>query len=156
MPIAANWATPAGDQLVFFRQQPLNIFSQYIQNGSEAKEAGGILLGHVRGEHLEIVEATAPSMWDRRFRFLFERMPYFHHRVARKHWKESDGLIRYIGEWHTHPEDYPRPSSIDLREWKILAEGRSDGRPLLAVIVGCLDLHVEYMYASGQRSVLYV
>ncbi|WP_243666980.1 hypothetical protein [Pseudomonas brassicae] len=50
--------------MVYLREQPLEVFSRYIQEGIESKEAGGILLGHVRGEHLEIIEATEPSFWD--------------------------------------------------------------------------------------------
>jgi integrative and conjugative element protein (TIGR02256 family) len=71
-----------------------------------------------------------------------------------RRWKESKGLVRYIGEWHTHPQNHPTPSSIDLREWQQLAVDRHDGRPLLAVIVGCQDLHVEYMFGSGKRHIL--
>lgn len=154
MPFVTTWQLASTRQLVYLGEQPLEVFKRYIQAGSDAREAGGILLGHVRGEHLEIIEATEPSLWDKRFRFLFERMPYFHHRLAIKRWKESKGLIRYVGEWHTHPQNVPTPSSIDLREWQQLAVDREDGRPLLAVIVGCHDLHVEYMFASGKRHVL--
>lgn len=149
-----TWVVPGSQQLVYLHQQPLEVFSRYIQEGFDSKEAGGILLGHVRGEHLEIIEATEPSIWDRRFRFLFERMPYFHHRLAMKRWKDSNGLVRYVGEWHTHPQDHPIPSSIDLREWRTLAAERIDARPLLAIIVGCKDLHIEYMFATGKRRTL--
>ncbi|GAB6405570.1 Mov34/MPN/PAD-1 family protein [Pseudomonas reinekei] len=154
MSFVTTWVVPGTQQLVYLHQQPLDVFSRYIQEGFDSKEAGGILLGHVRGEHLEIIEATEPSLWDKRFRFLFERMPYFHHRLAMKRWKESNGLVRYIGEWHTHPQNHPTPSSIDLNEWKILASDRRDGRPLLALIVGCQDLHVEYMSGTGKRRIL--
>ena len=153
MPFVTTWKVPETEQLVYLNQQPLDVFSRYIQEGVDSKEAGGILLGHVRGEHLEITEATEPSFWDRRFRFLFERMPYFHHWLAMKRWRESKGLVRYVGEWHTHPQNHPAPSSIDLREWQILAADRVDGRPLLALIVGCQDLHVEYMFGAGRRRV---
>ncbi|AUF96921.1 hypothetical protein CXQ80_14275 [Pseudomonas sp. 02C 26] len=154
MPFVTTWVVPGTQQMVYLREQPLEVFSRYIQEGVDSTEAGGILLGHVRGEHLEIVEATEPSFWDRRFRFLFERMPYFHHRFAMKRWKESNGLVRYIGEWHTHPQARPTPSSIDLREWQALAADRVDGRSLLALIVGRTDLHVEYMSGTGKRHTL--
>lgn len=151
MPFVTTWVVPGTLQMVYLREQPLEVFSRYIQEGVDSTEAGGILLGHVRGEHLEIVEATEPSFWDRRFRFFFERMPYFHHKLAMKRWRESNGLVRYIGEWHTHPQGRPTPSSIDLKEWQILAADRVDGRPLLALIVGWEDLHVEYMSPTGKR-----
>jgi hypothetical protein len=41
---------------VYLNQQPLEVFSRYIQEGIDSKEAGGILLGHVRGEHLELLK----------------------------------------------------------------------------------------------------
>lgn len=154
MSFVTTWVVPGSGQLVYVHQQPLEVFERYVQEGSDSKEAGGVLLGHVRGEHLEIIEATEPSVWDRRFRFFFERMPYFHHRLAQKRWKESKGLVRYVGEWHTHPQDHPTPSSIDLKEWQILAASRIDGRPVLALIVGCRDLHVEYMSSTGKRRIL--
>ncbi|HCZ9268877.1 TPA: Mov34/MPN/PAD-1 family protein [Vibrio alginolyticus] len=25
----------------------------------------------------------------------------------------SGGTVNYIGEWHTHPEDFPKPSQQD-------------------------------------------
>ena len=40
----------------------------------------------------------------------------------------------YLGEWHTHPEDLPKPSDKDLREWRILL--REQRRPLVFLIVG--------------------
>lgn len=43
------------------------------------------------------------------------------------------------------------PSHIDLDEWETLATGRADRRPLLAVVVGRQNLHVELMHADGIR-----
>lgn len=154
MPFLNTWKCPGTNQFVYLGDQPLQVFEKYIQEGHDSTEAGGILLGYVRGDHLEIIEATEPSRLDRRFKFLFERMPYFHHRFAMRRWRESNGLIRYLGEWHTHPQNHPMPSSIDLREWEKLAKDRHDGRPILAVIVGCQGLHVEYMFSTGRRQVL--
>lgn len=149
-----TWAVDATQQLVHIGSQPMAVFSRYIQEGVDAKEAGGILLGHVRGPHLEIIEATEPTFWDRRFRFLFERSSRRHHAIAKRRWADSGGLIRYIGEWHTHPQVYPRPSSTDVHEWQVLAADRTDGRALLALIVGYEDLYVEYMHANGVRQPL--
>ncbi|WP_253219630.1 Mov34/MPN/PAD-1 family protein [Pseudomonas sp. B21128] len=46
--------------------------------------------------------------------------------------QETNGLVRYFGEWHTHPQEVPSPSHIDLDEWETLATSRTDRRPLLA------------------------
>ncbi|MFM4866187.1 Mov34/MPN/PAD-1 family protein [Aeromonas caviae] len=151
MPFVKTWAAATSGQLVHIGPQPIEVFSRHIQERGDAREAGGILLGHVRGPHLEIIKASEPTFRDRRFRFLFERQVYHHDSFAKRCWLESGGTIRYIGEWHTHPEDYPIPSLLDTAEWKALAANRSDGRALMALIVGCRDLHLEYMHADGER-----
>ena len=138
-----TWAVDATRQLVHIGPQPMEVFSRYIQEGIDAKEAGGILLDHVRGPHLEIIEATEPTFWDR-------RSTHRYHSVAKLRWAESNGMIRYIGEWHTHPQAYLRPSSTDVHEWQVLATDRTDGRALLALIVGFEDLYLETV-SGGRR-----
>lgn len=144
------WGNDSDDGLVYFAPAVLEIFEAYIQ-GEQDTEAGGILLGHVRGIHVEILEATVPTPKDQRLRYFFERMLYGHMRIAEKRWRDSNGLIRYLGEWHTHPEDFPIPSYLDVSEWHRLAKSRRDGRPMLAAIVGRKDLRVEYMNSTGVR-----
>lgn len=150
MRFMTTWRGPADDQLVYFDQSVLDVFERHIQSDS-GTEAGGILLGHVRGKHLEVLEASEPTPQDRRLRYFFERMIHGHKGLAERRWRESNGLVRYIGEWHTHPQDVPSPSGTDLCEWEKLARDRSDRRPLLAVIVGRQNLHVELMHAGGKR-----
>lgn len=60
-----TWKDTASEGLVYFAPQVIDVFEQYIQ-GELDTEAGGILLGHVRGIHLEILEATIPTPKDRR------------------------------------------------------------------------------------------
>jgi integrative and conjugative element protein (TIGR02256 family) len=31
---------------------------------------------------------------------------------------QSSGRLQYLGEWHTHPEDQPSPSTTDLGSWR--------------------------------------
>nr|WP_240635385.1 Mov34/MPN/PAD-1 family protein [Lysobacter enzymogenes] len=114
-------------------------------------EAGGLLLGSVHGCHMLITDATVPTRFDKRFRFFFERMESVHRLVASTMWRQSKGLIRYLGEWHTHPQDQPSPSGTDILEWRDLAKKRRDFRPMLAVIVGRDGMHVELMFADGGR-----
>lgn len=149
-----TWCDPESGQMVFFAPEVLAVFKRFIQGQSDA-EAGGLLLGHVRDIHLEILEATIPTPTDRRFKYLFERLPFGHSIIANRRWSASKGLIRYVGEWHTHPQDNPTPSSTDIYEWEKLARHRLDGRPLLAVIVGRKDLRVEVIYPNGKRRRLF-
>jgi len=150
MRFVSTWRRPEDEQFVYFSQNVLDIFERHVQS-DDGTEAGGILLGHVRGKHLEVLEASEPTPQDRRLRYFFERMIHGHKSLADRRWHETNGLVRYIGEWHTHPQNIPSPSDIDVNEWEALAKGRTDRRPLLAVIVGRQSLHVELMHASRMR-----
>lgn len=149
-----SWSTPDYRIFVTLSDQVLDVLNKHVQRTEGTPESGGILLGHVRGQNLEILEATVPTIWDKRFRYLFERMPFGHRFVANKRWAASSGTVRYLGEWHTHPEDHPTPSGIDKAEWKKLAENRADKRPLLAIIAGRVELYVELAYASSEGAKL--
>lgn len=74
--------------------------------------------------------------------------------IALSRWMASQGTVRYRGEWHTHPEDYPHPSGLDRSEWNYLSAKRRDKRSMLSVIVGRKALYVELVPSSGRGSVL--
>lgn len=150
----SSWATNDRKTLLHFSDSSLKVFSQYVQRREVDCEAGGLLLGSVHGAHMLIEQATVPTAWDKRFRYLFERMPFGHEAIALARWTASQGTVRYLGEWHTHPEDYPHPSGLDRSEWNRLAAKRRDRRPMLAVIVGRKSLYVEWVPSSGHGSVL--
>lgn len=154
MQFMSSWATEDKKTLLCFSESSLDIFCQYIQVSKSDCEAGGILLGSVHGEHLLIEQATIPTGWDKRFRYQFERMPAGHEAIAQSRWMTSLGTIRYIGEWHTHPEEHPRPSSLDRSEWNRLSAQRRDNRPILTVIVGRKSMHIELVPSSGYSQVL--
>lgn len=149
----SDWSTVDGSLLVHLSEDVMQVLSINVQSGGRP-ESGGILLGTVHERGLMVIAATQPSRLDRQFPYLFERMPFGHRAVARRRWKSSNGLVRYIGEWHTHPQDFPTPSGTDLAEWKKLAQVRLDKRAVLAVIVGRQTFHVEMMDAKGGRSIM--
>ena len=149
-----SWATKDRRILLHFSNSTLNTFSKFIQKEDCDCEGGGLLLGSVHGLNMTITEATTPTVWDKRLRYFFERMPFGHELIALARWKASQGTVRYLGEWHTHPEDDPTPSSIDRSEWDALSSKRLDKRPMLAVIVGRKNLYVELVPSLGQGSVM--
>jgi integrative and conjugative element protein (TIGR02256 family) len=149
-----GWATADKRLLLNFGNEVLAVFEKHIQREADNQEGGGLLLGEVRGEHLSITQATIPTAHDKRMRYFFERMPLGHADIAQKLWNKSRGTTRYLGEWHTHPQDVPTPSSIDRSEWCRMANERKDRRPFLAVIVGRSDLYVELVPANGVGKIL--
>lgn len=39
----------------------------------------------------------------------------------------------WVGEWHSNPERFPSPSSIDLRNWQQITKSRGDQMAFLIV-----------------------
>ncbi len=119
----------------------LTLLQSYVQTGSRP-EAGGILLGYRRGVHLDVVAATVPAPQDVQSHWAFVRKDASHQQVAARWWEQSGGRVDYLGEWHTHPQTQPTPSSVDMREWGLLE--RRNPRPLLFLIVGTQAWFAQY------------
>ena len=144
-----SWATTDRRILVNFAEPAITIFESHVQALPSDYEGGGLLLGTIHGSNIMVLEATVPTILDKRFQYLFERIPFGHSSIAQSRWKASGGKVRYVGEWHTHPQDYPSPSGIDRTEWNKLSCKRADGRRMLAVIVGRKSLYVELVPHAG-------
>lgn len=118
---------------------------RFIQDTPEKTEAGGVLLGRRIIDTTDIVvdEVTVPMAGDRRRRNSFRRGRRAHQAIIDRVWRESSGTCGYLGEWHTHPEESPTPSSVDLRDWnRILKNDVFDGDYLYFIIVGYRHLKV--------------
>ena len=112
---------------------------KYKQRYPWSKEAGGILLGRlVLNERAIIVEdVTVPDRYDIRRRQFFRRSKHRAQICVDSVWRKSKGIVNYLGEWHTHPEDDPSPSSVDLENWRrITREVQCVQDNLIAIIVG--------------------
>lgn len=153
MPLLTDWSSDNGQVLLHFSEAVMAVFRANVQTGRRP-ESGGILLGTVHDHGMLITHATVPSRFDQRQPMFFSREARGHRAVAHRLWRASGGTTRYLGDWHTHPEDVPSPSGIDLREWRKLAVARNDERPALSVIVGRHALHVELMHSTGARDQL--
>jgi integrative and conjugative element protein (TIGR02256 family) len=154
MPFVSDWASSKQAVLLSFDAGVLASFTKHIQRQARDCEAGGILIGTVHEAGLLVKEASQPTGRDVRRPYFFERTPFWHRALAHRRWSSSAGTVRYLGEWHTHPQDHPTPSALDRSEWLELARTRLDGRPMLAVIVGRRSLHVELVSATGAGAVL--
>lgn len=92
----------------------------FKQIEQKSTEAGGVLLGRKlqNSNNLVIDEITTPSSKDIRKRFYFKRDKHIHQKVIDERWISSNNTENYIGEWHTHAEDNPTPSNVDINDWK--------------------------------------
>lgn len=92
----------------------LNIFKKQKQDEPGRNESGGILLGQLANEIIHIKKLSLPNIYDKATRFSFERDKTIAQIIINHEFVNSEGKVIYLGEWHSHPEDYPTPSPQDL------------------------------------------
>lgn len=120
-------------------------FNAYTQTDAKSCEAGGVLLGRFirHSKNIVVDKISVPMIGDKRSRFSFFRNRKMHQRIIDNNWFSSKGTCNYLGEWHTHPEDYPSPSNIDYNNWKKkLKEDVYSSRYLYFIIVGIKDVSI--------------
>lgn len=149
-----SWLSEDMRVMAMFSEPVLTTFASHRQLEASDSEAGGILLGRRRGRHLEITDATRPFPTDSRTRTAFIREPDGHQEEAARRWQFSRGQVGYVGEWHTHPERKPTPSSIDVAQWHKSSLSMSNGLPFLAVIVGMESCYVAVWNQGGLEQIL--
>jgi len=116
---------------------------EYIQDSREKLEGGGVLLGRFIIDSKDIIvdHVTIPMIGDKRSRTSFFRGDSQHQKIVNNWWAKSAGTCNYLGEWHTHPENYPTPSETDLQGWKEkLKTDKFSSRYLYFIIVGIKEL----------------
>jgi integrative and conjugative element protein (TIGR02256 family) len=93
----------------------LDVVEKYKQITKKAKESGGILLGQVKDNDIYILKVTTPNIFDRATRYSFNCNKDAAQVVINYEFINSDQKTIYLGEWHTHPEDFPNPSVVDKK-----------------------------------------
>ncbi len=117
----------------------------FVQDEKSKPEGGGVLLGRFlkNSENIIIDRVSVPMIGDVRKRNYFKRAQKRHQKIIDTAWEKSNGTCNYLGEWHTHPENYPTPSWLDKKEWKRkLREDTFDSKNLLFVIVGIKETRI--------------
>jgi integrative and conjugative element protein (TIGR02256 family) len=120
----------------------LRAIQGYAQHGRRATEAGGVLLGrYLQGSADVVIDAvTVPMPGDKRSRYSFYRDKARHQAAIDAAWQASGGTCTYLGEWHTHPETHPTPSSIDTTDWRRRLRTDDYHDELFFLIVGTVEI----------------
>jgi integrative and conjugative element protein (TIGR02256 family) len=132
--------------LVVVTEHVLAVLAKYRQIGGQDNEAAGILLGEKRGPHIVITDLSEPGKGDLRKRNLVDRRGKHHQQKVDDCFQLSGGTVNYIGEWHTHPEDFPKPSLKDRSSWSAHLKG---GAPKIVLIVGIKGFWLEKMNGTS-------
>lgn len=122
------------DSFVLLPANVYGVMKNFTVGHQGETEAGGILIGSYRGDHIHIRDCTVPLRHDVRKRFFFDRKDRGHQLAAITAWSKSLGSETFVGEWHTHTENFPVPSNLDHRTWHDIT--RQKVLPVVFLILG--------------------
>jgi integrative and conjugative element protein (TIGR02256 family) len=103
------------DYTLMLSTEVLKILDSYIQRKLNNPESGGIILGKITAENIQVQRLSVPTELDKCSRTNFERHRLSAQIVINYEHANSYGQVTYLGEWHTHPEDHPSPSGTDIK-----------------------------------------
>jgi integrative and conjugative element protein (TIGR02256 family) len=141
----------ASNQRLRIESRVLRHVRRYRQSRSRSHESGGQLFGTVTPDLVTICAVSGPHARDQRSRYSFRSDPGGAQRAINRFAKRR---LHYLGEWHTHAEDRPRPSASDYVAIRAIFEhSELNTAALILLIVGLApadwDVGVWYMNASG-------
>jgi integrative and conjugative element protein (TIGR02256 family) len=136
--VTLKYSLGSSRQNLILGNAPVNYMKRNQQRRWWQREAGGQLFARFHDGHLMVEEATGPRSSDRR-----TRVSYIPYSVAEQ--REIDERfelgLHYVGDWHTHPEEYPVPSARDFASIRnCFMKSRHDLNAFLLVIVGLAPL----------------
>lgn len=109
-------------------------------------ENGGVLLGKFNKEENTyiITNISTTNSKDRKGKYYFIRNKKQAQLVINKYWENSNGEINYLGEWHTHDEQYPTPSFVDKQLVKQMLNNKN------------IEINNVFMIILGNNENLYI
>jgi len=117
-------------------------FSEYINCYDYKVEHGGIMAGILKPDKKQIVitDITTPQEGDICRTFSFHRSEKKHQLIMDSLWRESQYTKTYLGEWHTHKEDTPNPSSVDKKNWNEIIKREKNSDWIFFIIIGTKNI----------------
>ncbi len=132
-----------GSEEIHIANNVLQIFCDYKQDSYKKHESGGILIGQIVNDNLEIHKVSIPNKFDKSSRRSFERDKDAAQVIIDFEFCNSNGTYIYLGEWHTHYENKPIPSSKDIKMIKQQHKINTlNSDKILLIIVGLEQLFV--------------
>lgn len=133
----------------------LKLFNQHKQLSKTANEACGILMCSIDNkDNVYINNATSPKPNDTRKRASFFLKDKSHQKELDELYKKSDATIFLCGTWHSHPEDSPTASALDIKEWgKFITGNNGNIDNFYFIIVGKVDIS---LYSCINHKIIHI
>lgn len=119
-------------------------------------EFGGFLIGYYSDskEHLHITDSIFPKSF-KASKYSFERSTKGIEKILSSFYKKNPKKF-YVGEWHTHPDNIPIPSSIDISAINAIINNQDSciANPVL-LIIGYSKAKVDFGFYVWFENKLY-
>lgn len=118
----------------------------------EDYELCGIIMGAQIGDNHYRISKISPPCVKSHTHYGCERDAAMANLFIREDYELSEHTRFYIGEWHTHPENIPTPSTLDYNSIEDIFQTASLVVPfLLMIIVGTETLHISVF--NGEKNI---
>lgn len=124
------------------------------------KEIGGVFIGFYSNDfHSAKITKLLFNKKDEGSIFRFSRNGDTLTKLLERAWKQSRGKEYYIGEWHSHPNSSPSPSTIDINNMISIAKTQEEQckTPILGILGNKLRDHLRdirlFVYPNGHNAV---
>jgi integrative and conjugative element protein (TIGR02256 family) len=85
-------------------------------------ETGGIILGQESGRARTVSEVIGPGPNAEHRRASFDPDQDWQVEEVARLWRNHEGKISYLGDWHSHPGGTPKPSRRDREVLRLIAD----------------------------------
>lgn len=126
---------------VVINKKIITLFEEEIKKIGHL-ETGGILLGYLDSHKIYITKASNAGPKAIHDEIYFKADPDYIDMFIDMEVANSDGRIYYLGEWHTHPQIEPYPSTVDLKSITDIASSSSKEFALL-LILGAINFSFD-------------
>ncbi len=132
---------PNSIQKIIISNDVLELFIKSKQIKKTQKEVGGQLFAKISQNEISILKTYLPNKYDKRTYNSF--LPSRKKQMEEIYYSFPRGL-HYVGDWHTHPEETPTPSNIDLDSMKeCFVKSKHELNNFILIIVGNSKIYLN-------------
>lgn len=138
------------NSIISFSDNCVEIIKLYKDKKPWEKESGGILLGQIVKNKIFIKRMSLPSKFDKATKTSFFRNKDVAQVIVDFEFINSNKKTIYLGEWHTHHENFPTPSKVDF---KMIGEQFKKNvintNELIMMIIGSKNIYIGLYNGSS-------
>jgi integrative and conjugative element protein (TIGR02256 family) len=149
-----HYAVGASGQSLQFAERVLHHFDRHRQTRYWHREAGGLLFARFELPNILIEDATGPRRTDSRRRYSYSPDVAAERSEIEERFRRG---LHFVGCWHTHPERFPAPSQVDIRNTSECVRRSAHGlNGFVMAIVGQAQLPRGLLVSICDGSTVYV